>query len=81
MESVPSMLFLGASGQTGGPFLTVFRKRYPEIPITVYLRSTALDAAIQALGGTTIAHGDFSDLRPWKSSLPATTSSSTALLP
>ena len=27
------------------------------------MRSTALDAAIQALGGTTIAHGDFGDLK------------------
>ncbi|OCL06340.1 NAD(P)-binding protein [Glonium stellatum] len=62
MESPPSMLFLGASGQTGGPFLTVFRREYPNIPITVFLRSTALDAAIEALGGVTIAHGDFSDL-------------------
>jgi len=56
-----SILFLGASGQTGGAFLAVFRKKYPDIPITAYLRSTALDSALQALGNVTVAHGTFED--------------------
>lgn len=44
-----------------GAFLTVFRKRHPNIPITAYLRSTALDAALSALGNVTIVHGTFEE--------------------
>ena len=58
---MPSILFLGASGQVGGAFLTVFRKAHPEDPITAYLRSTALDDALKALGNVTIEHGTFEE--------------------
>ena len=58
---MPSILFLGASGQVGGAFLTVFRKAYPKDPITAYLRSTALDDALTALGYVTIEHGTFEE--------------------
>ncbi|KAK4691689.1 hypothetical protein P7C71_g5361, partial [Lecanoromycetidae sp. Uapishka_2] len=56
-----SLLFLGASGQVGGAFLTIFRKAHPTIPITAYLRSTTLDAALTALGNTTVIHGTFEE--------------------
>ena len=46
-----------------GAFLTVFRKRHPDIPITAYLRSTALDSALKALGNVTIMHGTFEEDR------------------
>ena len=44
-----------------GAFLTVFRKRHPNIPVTAYLRSTALDTALTALGNVTIVHGTFEE--------------------
>ena len=56
-----SILFLGASGQVGGAFLSVFRKAHPQNPITAYLRSTALDEALSALGNMTIIHGTFEE--------------------
>ena len=56
-----SILFLGASGQVGGAFLSVFRKANPQVPITAYLRSTALDEALNALGNVTIIHGTFEE--------------------
>ena len=56
-----SILFLGASGQVGGAFLSVFRKANPQTPITAYLRSTALDEALSALGNVTIIHGTFEE--------------------
>ena len=56
-----SILFLGASGQVGGAFLSVFRKAHPENPITAYLRSTALDQTLNALGNVTIIHGTFEE--------------------
>ena len=56
-----SILFLGASGQVGGAFLSIFRKAHPQTPITAYLRSTALDSALTTLGNTTIIHGTFEE--------------------
>ncbi|KAG8525260.1 uncharacterized protein KY384_008904 [Bacidia gigantensis] len=56
-----SILFLGASGQVGGAFLTVFRKAYPDTPITAYLRSTTLDEALTSLGNINIVHGTFEE--------------------
>ena len=56
-----SILFLGASGQVGGAFLSVFRRAHPNNPITAYLRSTALDEALKALGNVTIIHGTFEE--------------------
>lgn len=44
-----------------GAFLNVFRKTHPNVPITAYLRSTALDAALTALGNVTIIHGTFEE--------------------
>ena len=44
-----------------GAFMTVFRKRHPDVPITTYLRSTALDTALAALGNITIIHGTFEE--------------------
>ncbi len=44
-----------------GAFLNVFRKTHSDIPITAYLRSTALDAALTALGNVTVIHGIFED--------------------
>ena len=41
--------------------MTVFRKTHPSIPITAYLRSTVLDAALTALGNFTIIHGTFEE--------------------
>ena len=58
---MPSILFLGASGQVGGAFLTVFRKTHPKDSMTAYLRSTALDDALSALGNVTIEHGTFEE--------------------
>jgi nucleoside-diphosphate-sugar epimerase len=43
-----------------GPFLTLFRRKYPEIPVTVFLRSTAYDSALHALG-VAIVHGTYAD--------------------
>ncbi|MCJ1278759.1 hypothetical protein MMC21_006577 [Puttea exsequens] len=56
-----SILFLGASGQVGGAFLSVFRTVHPQTPITAYLRSTILDEALTALGNVTIIHGTFEE--------------------
>ena len=44
-----------------GAFLTIFRKSYPSIPITAYLRSTALDTALTSLGNVTVVHGTFEE--------------------
>ena len=41
--------------------MNVFRQTYPDIPITVYLRSTALDTALVALGNVNIIHGTFEE--------------------
>jgi nucleoside-diphosphate-sugar epimerase len=41
-----------------GPFLKVFRQAYPDLPITVLLRTTVLDDAMSKLGNVTIVHGD-----------------------
>lgn len=54
-----SVLLIGASGQVGGAFLTVFRRAYPSTPITLFLRTHALDEAVKSLGNITIIHGDF----------------------
>jgi nucleoside-diphosphate-sugar epimerase len=43
-----------------GPFLTLFRQKYPEIPVTVFLRSTAYDEALRALD-VAIVHGTYAD--------------------
>jgi nucleoside-diphosphate-sugar epimerase len=43
-----------------GPFLKVFREAYPQIPVTVLLRTTVLDGAVAALGNVTIVHADLS---------------------
>ena len=58
---MPSILFLGASGQVGGAFLTVFRRTYPHDPLTLYLRSTTLDEALRGLGNVTVEHGTFEE--------------------
>ncbi|KAK4063012.1 hypothetical protein Trihar35433_8807 [Trichoderma harzianum] len=57
-----SILYLGVSGQIGGAFITSFREKYPEIPITFYLRSVELDGALRNLGNTTVVHGTFDQL-------------------
>ena len=44
-----------------GAFLTIFRQNYPNIPITAYLRSTALDTALTSLGNVTVIHGTFEE--------------------
>ncbi|KAF2093550.1 NAD(P)-binding protein [Rhizodiscina lignyota] len=54
-----SVLLVGASGQVGGAFLTVFRQAYPSVPLTLFLRTHALDNGIASLGNTTVVHGDF----------------------
>ncbi|KAF2497125.1 NAD(P)-binding protein [Lophium mytilinum] len=54
-----SVLIMGASGQIGGALVTVLRKQYPDLPITVFLRTHALDSAIASLGNVSIANGDF----------------------
>ena len=53
-------LRLEANSRTGA-FLTVFRKQYPNILITAFLRSTELDTALQSLGKITIIHGTFDE--------------------
>ena len=57
----PTVLFLGATGQVGGPFLTEFRSKFPDYKVTAFLRSTALDAKLEALGVKAV-HGTFDDL-------------------
>ncbi|UKZ77557.1 hypothetical protein TrVFT333_005280 [Trichoderma virens FT-333] len=57
-----SILFLGVSGQIGGAFITAFREKYLDIPVTFYLRSTELDNVLHDLGNTTIIHGTFDQL-------------------
>jgi nucleoside-diphosphate-sugar epimerase len=57
--STESILLLGASGQVGGALLTVLRSQYPSYPITLFLRTHALDAAIGRLSKVTVVHGDF----------------------
>lgn len=52
---------MSAINHDEGAFLTVFRKTHPDIPITAYLRSTALDTALTALGNVTIIHGSFEE--------------------
>ncbi|RFU81039.1 nadp-binding [Trichoderma arundinaceum] len=56
------VLFLGVSGQIGGAFITSFREKYPDIPITFYLRSAELDGVLHSLGNSTIVHGSFDQL-------------------
>ena len=58
---MPSILFLGASGQVGGPLINVLRETYPKDPITAYLRSVELDEALKALSDVTIEHGTFEE--------------------
>ena len=58
--STPQYLWI--SDQDTGAFIPLFRKEYPDIPITFFLRTIELDSALQALGGTTIVHGVFDDL-------------------
>jgi nucleoside-diphosphate-sugar epimerase len=57
--STNSLLLLGASGQVGGALLSLLRKQHSSLPITVFLRTQALDSAIQTLPNMTIIHGDF----------------------
>ena len=54
-----SILIIGASGQVGGPLLTVLHKRYQSIPITVFLRTRALDSTVETLSNVSVVHGDF----------------------
>ena len=44
-----------------GAFLPVFRQKYPDIPITAFLRSSELDTALHNLGKTTVVHGTFDE--------------------
>ena len=55
-----SLLLLGVSGQVGGPFLTSFLQQYPEIAVTVFLRSTAYDEVLRGLN-VAAAHGTYDD--------------------
>lgn len=57
--STDSLLLLGASGQVGGALLSVVRKQYQSHLITVFLRTHALDSAIETLPKVTIIYGDF----------------------
>ncbi|KAM0469998.1 hypothetical protein ACHAPX_010182 [Trichoderma viride] len=57
-----SVLYLGVSGQIGGAFIASFREKYPQIPITFYLRSVELDGILHDLGHTTVVHGTFDQL-------------------
>lgn len=57
--SMDSILLLGASGQVGGALLPILRKQYQSNPITVFLRTHALNSAIESLTNVTIVHGDF----------------------
>ncbi|KAJ8096430.1 hypothetical protein POJ06DRAFT_48772 [Lipomyces tetrasporus] len=57
-----SLLFLGVSGQIGGAFITSFRAKYPDTPVTFFLRSTELDGVLRDLGNTTVVHGTFDQL-------------------
>lgn len=59
---LPTTHCLQDSNQVIGAFISLFRKQYPEIPTTFFLRSTELDGALKALGKTTIIHGVFDDL-------------------
>ena len=49
------------SNNRSGAFLQVFRSKYPDIPITAFLRSSALDNALENLGNVTVVHGDFEE--------------------
>ncbi|KAM0512076.1 hypothetical protein ACHAPE_009224 [Trichoderma viride] len=57
-----SVLYLGVSGQIGGAFIASFREKYPQIPITFYLRSVELDGILHDFGHTTVVHGTFDQL-------------------
>ena len=54
---------MNAANLDKGAFLTVFRRKNLDIPITAYLRSTALDAPLTALGNVTVIHGTFEEYR------------------
>lgn len=58
--SFVSSTYLIFADSNEGPFLTLFRQKYPEIPVTAFLRSTAYDPALRALG-VVIVHGTYAD--------------------
>ena len=58
---LPCLCSMGAANNDKGAFLAVFRRTHPNIPITAYLRSTALDTALTALGNVTIVRGTFEE--------------------
>jgi len=59
---MPSILLLGATGLVGSHLILELHERYPNLPVTVFVRNTSIDDYLTATAGVArIVHGDFSE--------------------
>jgi len=59
---MPSILLFGVTGLVGSHLVLALRDSYPDFPVTVFLRNTAIDEYLRStVKVSRIVHGSFSD--------------------